>query len=305
MWQPMCWPKLKAVGKFLLQGAFLLLLTVGLELGGSTPVLAGPFQQGVMAVENQAYGAAVQAFTAAIAQQDHVSAAYGNRCLVNLWMNQLAGAISDCTAALQFNADAPQAYLNRGIAHYRLGQYGAAQADFTSHLQRHPQAGLAYYNRGLAVLALGDTAAAITDYQQALIHDEGMPDVARADIYNDLGVAYLAQLQPAVAQAYLAQAIFLNQDDPRAYFNHGCACHYRGDNSAALVSFEQALSLDPTHAETYLNRAMVRDELGDRAGTLADLRQAEHYFQQQGDADRTDAARELLIRFQRTAIAIG
>lgn len=305
MWQPMCWPKLKAVGKSLLQGACLLLLTVGLGLGGSAPALAGPFQQGVTAVENQAYGAAVQAFTGAIAQQDHVSAAYGNRCLVHLWMNQLEGAISDCTAALQFNADAPQAYLNRGIAHYRLGQYDEAQTDFTSHLQRQPQAGLAYYNRGLVTLALGDAAAAIADYQQALIHAEGMPDVTRADIYNDLGVAYLAQFQPAVAQAYLAQAIFLNQDDPRAYFNHGCACHHRGDNLAALASFAQALALDPTHAETYFNRAMVRDELGDRAGTLADLRQAEHYFQQQGDTDLTDAIREILIRFQRTAIAIG
>ncbi len=305
MLQLMCWPKLKAAGRHWWQGVSLLLLVVGVGLGCPAAALAGPFQQGITAVQTQDYDAAVQAFTDAIAQADHVNAAYGNRCLVYLWRDQLAGAISDCTAALQLNDNAPQAHLNRGIAHYRLGHYAQAQADFTHHLQRWPQDGLAYYNRGLAEFAEGDAAASIADYQAALAHGESFTHVAIADIYNDLGVAYLSQLQPTIAIAYLDQAIFLNHDDPRAYFNHGCACHHRGDHLAALDSFEQVLTLDPTHADTYLNRAMVRGELGDRAGAIADLRQAEHYFQQQGNNVQTEQVRALLIRLQRPAIAIG
>jgi tetratricopeptide (TPR) repeat protein len=241
----------------------------------------------------------------AIAQNDHASAAYGNRCLVYLWADQLEGAIADCTAALRLNGDAPQAHLNRGIAHYRSGHYATAQADFTNHLQHWPQDGLAYYNRGLTEFAIGNHGAAIADYQAALAQNKTLTGWAQADVYNDLGVAYLTQLQPEIAIAYLDQAIFLNQDDPRAHFNHGCACHHRGDNLAALASFEQVLVLDPTHAETYLNRAMVRGELGDRAGAIADLHQAEHYFEQQGDIAQTDQIRALLIRFQRPAMAIG
>lgn len=305
MWQLMCWVKLKAVGKRCLAGASLFLLVVGIGLGNPAPVLAGPFQDGIVAVQAQDYGAAVQAFTAAIAQNDHTSAAYGNRCLVHLWADQLAGAISDCTAALRLNGDAPQAHLNRGIAHYRLGHYAMAQADFTHHLHHWPQDGLAYYNRGLTEFAVGDAVAAIADYQAALTQGETLAVWAQADIYNDLGVAYLTQFQPAIAIAYLDQAIFLNHDDPRAHFNHGCACHHRGDNLAALASFEQVLALDPHHAETYLNRAMVLGELGDRAGAITDLRKAEQYFQQQGNVAQTDQIRALLIRFQKTAIAIG
>ncbi|NJN21198.1 MAG: tetratricopeptide repeat protein [Leptolyngbya sp. RL_3_1] len=154
-------------------------------------------------------------------------------------------------------------------------------------------------------MALGDTAGAIADYQQALSLGKAVPDETQANIYNDLGVAYLAQAQPVVAVAYLDQAIFLNHDDPRAYFNHGCACHHRGDNLTALASFEQALALDPTHAETYLNRAMVRGELGDQRGAMTDLQQAQTYFQQRGDQRGSNQARSLLMQWQRQSIAIG
>ncbi|NJN21197.1 MAG: hypothetical protein HC812_08430 [Leptolyngbya sp. RL_3_1] len=69
--------------------AIALLLAVGITLNGSAPAWAGPFELGIRAVEHQDYGAAVQAFTTAIAQDDHASAAYGNRCLIQLWGSQL------------------------------------------------------------------------------------------------------------------------------------------------------------------------------------------------------------------------
>ena len=291
-------------GKWL-TGAISLLLAVGIGLGNPAPALAGPFQQGITAVQAQHYEAAVQAFTTAIAQDDHVSAAYGNRCLVHLWTDHLEQALADCSTVIEQEAHPSQAHLNRGIAHYRLGHYAQAQADFTHHLKHWPEAGLAYYNRGLAEFALGDVATAIADYQAALSRDDTLTGLAQANVYNDLGIAYLSQFKSEIAIAYLAQAVFLNQDDPRAYFNYGCACHHQGDDLAALASFEQVLALDPTHAETYLNRAMVRGELGDQAGAIADLHQAEHYFQQQGDTSQANQTRALLIRFQRPAIAIG
>jgi tetratricopeptide (TPR) repeat protein len=298
----MCWSKLKAVGKWLI-GVVVLWLVMAVGLG--KPALAGPFQQGITAVQVQDYEAAVQAFTAAIAQDDHGTAAYGNRCLVHLWTDHLEQAITDCSTVIEQQGHPAQAHLNRGIAHYRLGHYAQAKADFTDHLKHWPQDGLAYYNRGLAAFALGDTEMAISDYQAALTRDDTLTELARANVYNDLGVAYLSQFKPAIAAAYLAQAVSLNQNDPRAHFNYGCACHHQGNDVAALASFEQVLALDPTHAETHLNRAMVRGGLGDQAGAIADLHQAQHYFQQQGNTAQAEQIRALLIRFQRPHIAIG
>ncbi|MBD0267081.1 MAG: tetratricopeptide repeat protein [Cyanobacteria bacterium Co-bin8] len=77
-------------------------------------------------------------------------------------------------------------------------------------------------------------------------------------------------------------AIALNPADARAYFNRACACHYLGQETAALTNFDQVLTLDPSHSRTYLKRGLIRQDMGDRMGAIADLQTAAYHAHKQG-----------------------
>lgn len=189
------------------------------------PVLT-PFQRGVLLSQQGHYPDAIAAFTQAIqspaqslaqspAQSRSLSLAYGNRCLLQLHLNQPALAIADCTLALQYQPLEPEALLNRGVAHYRLGEVTAAIADYTQLLQHHPQDFRAYLNRGLAHRRQHCSQEALADYTQALVLVEGIQgsnaeqQETIAFLYQDRGLVNWQLGRGEQALADLEQAQFL------------------------------------------------------------------------------------------------
>jgi tetratricopeptide (TPR) repeat protein len=313
----MFWNKLNKAGEPMVKLrrwllAVVLMITVA--FGAGAGVIADPlpqetiatvFEQGLTALKRGDYGAAAVYLDQVLDQGDHRPAVYRYRCAVAVQLEDAAGAIAPCTAALRSSSPSPQPYLYRGLAHYRLGHHEAAYGDLTTYLNARPADGIARYNRGLVAFAQGRYAAAIADYHAALSQPDPLDPLVLAQVFNDLGLAHWAQAQPAVAQAYLDQAIALDEDNLRAYFNRGCVCHHQRQYAAALEDFEQVLTLDPTHAETYLNRGKVRRQLGDTAGALSDWQWAAHYFEAQGQAAGYYQARQLLWQSQSAAVALG
>ena len=313
----MFWIKLKKAGKAALgqgqQWGTTLLALSGLLLGlmmCPAIAIASPLQSGIEAFNQQDYPAAMQHFNQAIQQQDELDLAYGNRCLVYLLMDAPQQATEDCTTALKLNPTHPLGRFYRGLARYRLTQYEGAIADFTRHLQQQPQDARTYYNRGLAFFAQGATEQAITDYQQALayavpLNATPLNSMEMSNLYNDLGVAYLVNAQLEQAIVALDQAIALDNQDPRAYFNRGCVCHRQGNYAAALKEFERVLALDAHYAETYLNRGIVKQQMGDLTGAIADLETAIAHFQAQGDVNGVYRAKLRLHQLDQSQVAIG
>ena len=292
--------------------ALMLAATVVLGLGqGAIAAPPSPslpttaFDQGRIALERGDYGTAAAYLDQALDQGDHRATVYRYRCAVAVQLGDAAGAIAPCSAAIQADPQVPQPYLYRGLAHYRLGHQGAAHGDLTAYLKARPGDSIARYNRGLVAFAQGDYGAAIADYHTALAQPDQLDPTALAQVFNDLGLAHLAQAQPAVARAYLDQAIALDGDNLRAYFNRGCVCHHQRQYAAALADFEQVLARDPTHAETYLNRGKVRQQLGDTAGAIADWHQAADYFAAQGQTAGYHQAQQLLRQRSTPAMALG
>ncbi|UIE36750.1 tetratricopeptide repeat protein [Leptodesmis sichuanensis] len=172
------------------------------------------FQQGVEATMAGKYPEALDAFTKAIQMRTQTAAAYANRCLVEVLLNQPAAAIEDCTQALQRQPANGEAYLNRGLAHYYLEHYQSAIEDATHVLQLQPHDFRAYFNRGLAWTGLGHYFAAIQDFDRAL---QLNPDIPEA--YRDRALAYYSagNTQQALIDLQQAAQDFRQQGNTSAY----------------------------------------------------------------------------------------
>jgi tetratricopeptide (TPR) repeat protein len=306
----MFWTSLKKAGNALLRHGHPLAVTIILGLGlsafpGHAIAVPSALQLGNEALLEKQYAAAVEHFDRAVQQGMQLDAALGRRCIAYLMLQQPEQANQDCSAALAINPRFPKLWFYRGLALYRLGRYEAAIADFSNHLEQFPHDPRAHYNLGLALFALGDADPVIAHYEQALAVAPPLTSTEISNLYNDLGIAYLAMGAATQALHALDQAIAFNDRDPRAYFNRGCICHRQGDYAAALENFGQVLALDPKHAETYFNRGLAKHHLGDPEGARTDWQIALAYFQEQGNRFGVHRTKHQLQQLSTTPEGIG
>ncbi|MBH8576641.1 tetratricopeptide repeat protein [Nostocaceae cyanobacterium CENA369] len=238
------------------------------------------FKLGIEKIQHGNYPEAIQDFTEVINLKHDFSSAYSNRCLAYLQLGDYQNAIADCNQALKLTPNNVEAHLNRGLAYYRQGDYQAAIADDNQVIALNKNDFRAYYNRGVARGMLGNHQQAISDYNLALTNIPQLSSLLRADIYNDRGLAHFELSDLKAAMLDFSQAIELNHNDYRAYYNRGCACGRSGDNSCAIRDFAVALKLNPINAMAYLNRGIAYHQLGHEQAAIADLQKAVAYFAQ-------------------------
>ena len=204
--------RLLSIGALLLSFAFVVLLMPSALAATDNDSSQNALRAGVTAFEQGNYRAASEEFTQAIEQNPH--AAYSNRCLAYLLLNEHRSAIADCTQAVNLDPTSSEPYLNRGLAHYRVGNYQEAIANYTQLLQLQPQDFRAYYNRGLAQFAIQNYAAAIADYAQSL---NWSSSDQLAEIYGDRGIAYLMLGNHQQAIADCTQAIVFKSSSGQSF----------------------------------------------------------------------------------------
>ncbi len=158
-----------------------------------------------------------------------------------------------------------------------------------------------------AALTRGNYDKAIELYNEAL-NIGGLPDVRRASVYNDQGVAFwrLKKLKealsnfnkaisvyPEYAQAYnnrgnvllemkhpeeaikdFDQSILLAPGFGAAYNNRANAYLQAGDMDQALKNFNKAIEFMPTNAVPFNGRGMVHKTLDRQYGSIRDLSRA-------------------------------
>ena len=274
----------------------LLVLVLIVVLCFNNPVLAVSkqntldiFKIGLENVRQNNYQQALVDFTQIIDRQDDlIGAAYSNRCLVNLQLQNNTAAESDCIEALKNNSDNLEAYLNLGLAYYRQGKYQQAIAQYQQVIQRDEQDHRAYYNRGLAYLARKDYQSAIADFQTALSFAPESNRESKSLIYNDLALAQMMLAEDESAVFNFSKAIALNSNNYDAYFNRGCAHHRQRNYQAAIDDFTRVVELNPDFTQVYVNRAILRHEMEQTDAAFKDLNIALKQYQSQGDRQKYD-----------------
>lgn len=247
------------------------------------------FNAGINSLRQQNYQQALVDFTKVIENQPYLAgAAYSNRCLVNLELDNYTAAVDDCAAAIKYNPDNLEAYLNLGLADYRQEKYQQAILEYQQLIKRDTTDYRAYYNQGLAYGAINNYPSAIADYQLALNYaPDNHPEVASL-IHNDLALAHLMSADHQKAMVNFDQAIALDGNNYQAYYNRGCAYHGQGQYQAAIADFDQSLQINPEFTPAYVHRGILNHQLGVLDTAYQDLNLALEQYQHQGNQEQYD-----------------
>lgn len=204
---------------------------------------------GVIAVQTNDPGRAVELIGQAIDINPNNALAYYNRGIALHSLKQLEAAIQSFDQAIALEPGYAAAYNNRGNALGDLKQHEAAIQSFDQAIALEPGYAEAYYNRGVALRELRQHEAALQNYDRAI---SLMPE--DADAYHSRGVVLRDLKRYVSAIQSFDQAIALRPDYAEAHNNRGVALREIMQYEDALQSYGKAIALQPDAADAYSNR---------------------------------------------------
>ncbi|QSV53880.1 MAG: serine protease [Dolichospermum sp. UKL201] len=159
-------------------------------------------------------------------------------------------------------------WLERGNQLWRLRRHSEAIQAFEAAINQKPKfIHLAYYGKGLA-LYWSEKYPEATAFEQAV---KSQPDFVPA--WNYLSAVYRESNQLDKALAAINKAIQLQPNNPNLYNQKSGVLIDLKRYREAAAAINKAIELSP-RAAFYLNRGLVRDDLGDKPGAIDDYNQA-------------------------------
>lgn len=153
-----------------------------------------------------------------------------------------------------------------GLIETKLTNYKIANEHFESAIKLNPSNADFYLNRGLAKLLAGDSAAAKSDFQQTLTLN-AESSLAK----HNLAVLTSYSDNSSEKEKLLTEAIESNPL-PYSYAERGSLRMKTGNLAGALSDYSEAIRLDPTEVDYWLNRGIVKEQSNDVKGALADYK---------------------------------
>ncbi|MFQ6024580.1 MAG: tetratricopeptide repeat protein [Acidiferrobacterales bacterium] len=152
--------------------------------------------------------------------------------------------------------DRAQLFWRQGYALHLVGEYDQAIAHFSKSIDLYPTAE-GYTFRGWSLSMLGRLNEAIAECKQAIELD---PDYGNP--YNDIGVYLIDLGHPDEAIPWFKKAMRAKRYCCYQYphFNMGRILLMKGRVSAAVQSFERALSYDPNYEYALKALEIIREQ---------------------------------------------
>ena len=122
------------------------------------------------------------------------------------------------------------------------------------------------YNTGRSRFDAGDVKGAIDAYVQSIKLEPGS-----AEVYLNLGHAYLKLQKDSEAVKAFKQSLKLNPAQPETQYGLGLASFRRGQFQEAVDAFKKAVTLVPNMAKAHYGLTLAYQELGQSQGVI------EHY----------------------------
>jgi len=171
-------------------------------------------------------------------------------------------AIDHFTKALAINKTHMPSLLARAEAHRRAGHKRDARADYEAALKTAEEDDP---NRRDASARLASLLRDAGEYDDAvaILRETVRVHGVSAKIYTELGLIYIQQKRPELAQLVLAKALELDAKDPAIYNALAMLAQRNGKAQEAFQLFDQAVSLDASYIDARFNKATVLLDAGD------------------------------------------
>lgn len=172
------------------------------------------------------------------------------------------------TEAIEKNSKFADAYLNRGLAKYYQGQLNEALVDYNSAIDLEPNYPEALFNRAQVKYELGDKSC-IEDITRGV---KLRPD--SASYYLVYGNAKVLNGDFEGGLSSFNEAIRLNSSLDEAYVNRGFLYYRKLNLPSAKADFEKALSINPKQPFALNNLSLLQALLGDTGAALSTIEKA-------------------------------
>jgi tetratricopeptide (TPR) repeat protein len=236
--------------------------------------------------------------------------AYANRGLAWSLTNQHRKAIEDYTKALSFNPDDAEFLYLRGVSYIALSKKPEALADLKkSSLLGYTQSdsilkelgySQTYYEEGNKEFDLANYSKSAELFTQAILNDQ---EIAKSLMMRGAAKLYLYQIEDAgtdlesskqvdstnstlyfyfgkyyrltshydLAVSSYSRVIDSNRRDHNSYYERSIAKEYTNDLEGALADANEAISIDSTSEDYYIQRGRVRMLLKQYPDAIKDL----------------------------------
>lgn len=179
-------------------------------------------------------------------------------------------AIDAFTRALAINSNHTPTLLGRAEANRRAGKKKDARADYEAALRNTEEDDPSRRDSAARLASLlrdfGDFDDAV-----AVLRDTVRLSGINAKIYTELGLIYIQQKKPDLAQLVLVKALELDAKDPAVYNALALLAMKQGKAQEAFLRFEQAGALDENYIDARFNKASVLLDAGDYARAKTEL----------------------------------
>jgi len=171
-------------------------------------------------------------------------------------------AIDAFTRALAINAGHTPSRFARAEAHRHAGHKREARADYDAAIRATEPDDP---NRRDAAARLASLLRDAGEYDDAVavLRETVRVQGVNAKIYTELGLIYIQQKRPELAQLVLAKALELDAKDPAIYNALAMLAQRSGKAQEAFQLFDQAVSLDASYIDARFNKATVLLDAGD------------------------------------------
>jgi tetratricopeptide (TPR) repeat protein len=171
-------------------------------------------------------------------------------------------AVEHFTKALAVNKAHTPSLLARAEAHRRAGHRRDARADYEAALRGTEEDDPSRRDASARLASLLREAGEFDDAVTLLRETVRLHGV-NAKIYTELGLIYIQQKRPELAQLVLAKALELDAKDPAIYNALAMLAQRNGKAQEAFQLFDQAVSLDAAYIDARFNKATVLLDAGD------------------------------------------
>jgi len=248
--------------------------------------------QGETNISKNQFNNAIKDFSRAININHKYVDALINRGSAYAQLGRFNDALGDFNDALKYEKKDAELYNRRGEIFMQSNLYDQAIKDFSSAIVLNPMFSDAFLNRGRAYSEKGMPEEAMNDFNHAIkadsdhadmpfidraapgIQEDGasLADKGKADELNQQGVANMEKELYDEAIKNFTQAIDLQTTLDDAYINRGRIYTLQNNLDKALTDFNQAVMFNPLNAEIYYWRAQVWKEKDDKYNMSEDLK---------------------------------